>query len=1204
MNTNTFSTRSRASRWARGFWGRCRQVGYGWLGIAVLAAVLWVPEASGQSSPCAQFKLDGVTLNLCQSFVTAPVISTAAPTDAIQMATAVDRSNGYKELSITAIPFGRQSPAEDLPAAQANGAATYRTLLNDYRTQQGGQPKAGPTTTFFGQAVPSLISTANLPVRQITPEPVTITEWVVEAGSRLWIIRALQSQPTGLQALSSPDLSLSSPNVAQPSSSSLAAQTLPQSQSVGQQAVTAAGDLMAPWWWNGETCDYTHYTTNSANPARRTPYALGASYRGVLACGPRPYYDSAPDVIVQFDSGAWGQYEWECVELSMRFMRLAYGIRTYSGNGKDVVWNYTGSELVKIVNGTTGEVPAPGDILSYCNGCVSVGHTSVVSNASVNASGYGTIDVIEQNNSWNGANTLTVSNWVVGRGVTGWLHFPGNGSVSGMVKKSNGDPAVGAQVRLEKWLVDLTTTTDGNGAYFFDNIPAGSASVTATYADGCGSAAGSVTASIVAHQNQPASDIVMADYTGSLSGAVKNTSGQPVVGAQVTFSHCSVTRSATTDSNGAYSFAGLPTGTGKVRATYAPGSCSASGEATANISADENLALPNITLAVPALYDAAFVADVTFPDQAVFAPGQALVKTWRLRNTGCLTWDSSYKLAFVHGDTMGGGDASVPTTPMGQTADLTVNLTAPLNGSHFGYWNLRNPQGVYFGPLVFPQVNVQTPSPYLTLQVDPPAPATTSRVRISAWADSLPNFGAMRLLIDGVPVVQASTPELYYTWNTAGYSAIGHSLVVEAIRRGDQGWSHPERRGLVYMLLGDAGGGGNPNFTPDRPTLVSPPDWDSAISSTLQLCAQGSDANSNALQYQYEISNASGLVSTSGWVTGCFTSPSLNPGTYTWRAKAKDPAGAQSVWSLSQHASLVTGSAGVTRFDAVPVDADQVRLGPCTSLTEPVTLSVRVNTAADGSGRWDLVGELAGACAPANAGPVWNTLPYADGTHRLRLVATSPAGAVMSDTVFTLAPRRPSAPALLSPAINSGSIDTPVYLSSRTLNFRWEAAARALNYRLLVSLTPSPQSDPAPLVNQTLAGDVIAYNVTLNADYATLYWQVVATNASGANVSSIQRLSIDRTQPTCQLQSTPRSANTWQVSWAGLDDSGGIAAFNLRYIDPDTHELLNWLTNLPATVTSTIFTGQPGRSYGFWCQALDLAGNDSDRRRYLPVIRR
>jgi hypothetical protein len=90
--------------------------------------------------------------------------------------------------------------------------------------------------------------------------------------------------------------------------------------------------------------------------------------------------------------------------------------------------------------------------------------------------------------------------------------------------------------------------------------------------------------------------------------------------------------------------------------------------------------------------------------------------------------------------------------------------------------------------------------------------------------------------------------------------------------------------------------------------------------------------------------------------------------------------------------------------------------------------------------------------------------------------------------------------------------------------------------------------------------------------------------------------------PLCNLQSTPINANTWQVNWTGLDDTDQIAAFNLRYRAPGTMEWLNWLQNLPGGVTSAVFTGQAGQNYSFWCQALDQAGNDSDRHIFLPII--
>ena len=64
-----------------------------------------------------------------------------------------------------------------------------------------------------------------------------------------------------------------------------------------------------------------------------------------------------PNRPVQFFPGAWGELEWQCVELSMRFMYVAYGVKPYGANGKDVYANYTtayGGNLVKIAERTPG----------------------------------------------------------------------------------------------------------------------------------------------------------------------------------------------------------------------------------------------------------------------------------------------------------------------------------------------------------------------------------------------------------------------------------------------------------------------------------------------------------------------------------------------------------------------------------------------------------------------------------------------------------------------------------------------------------------------------------------------------------------------------------------------------------------------------------------------------------------------------------
>ncbi|MFC7761306.1 CHAP domain-containing protein [Catellatospora bangladeshensis] len=180
---------------------------------------------------------------------------------------------------------------------------------------------------------------------------------------------------------------------------------------VGQPATAAAP---TPSWWSGD-CNVNNHPGS---------YALGASYNGVKACGTTMNNNER---LVRFFPGAWGEYEWQCVELVMRYLYLVHGIAPYGANGKDVVNNYPGTLLAK-VNNSGSSTPSPGDIVSMSATATNAyGHTAVVTGTSLNGSGTGTITVMEQNSSASGSRSITVTNRVVGGNVTGWLHANSGG---------------------------------------------------------------------------------------------------------------------------------------------------------------------------------------------------------------------------------------------------------------------------------------------------------------------------------------------------------------------------------------------------------------------------------------------------------------------------------------------------------------------------------------------------------------------------------------------------------------------------------------------------------------------------------------------------------------------------------------------------------------------------------------------------------
>lgn len=94
-----------------------------------------------------------------------------------------------------------------------------------------------------------------------------------------------------------------------------------------------------------------------------------------------------------------------------------------------------------------------------------------------------------------------------------------------------------------------------------------------------------------------------------------------------------------------------------------------------------------------------YVGDATIPDGTVVAPGQSIIKTWRIQNTGTCVWMPQYKLVFVSGTFMGTSSVALGTKVRpGTQAQVTVNLTAPATpGSYVGTYQLQDVRGRPFG---------------------------------------------------------------------------------------------------------------------------------------------------------------------------------------------------------------------------------------------------------------------------------------------------------------------------------------------------------------------------------------------------------------------------------------------------------------------------------------------------------------------------
>lgn len=144
----------------------------------------------------------------------------------------------------------------------------------------------------------------------------------------------------------------------------------------------------------------------------------------LTACGPRPDWDAGASLAsVRPYSGAPNYYAgYQCVELSARYLKAKYGVGSVTANGAQVVDNYAkanSSKFTVIGNGTKNNAPRAGDVLSLSGNAKfsDYGHTGVVLSASVDASGNGSIRVVEQNyggaTGAQGYHDYTVKAWVV-----------------------------------------------------------------------------------------------------------------------------------------------------------------------------------------------------------------------------------------------------------------------------------------------------------------------------------------------------------------------------------------------------------------------------------------------------------------------------------------------------------------------------------------------------------------------------------------------------------------------------------------------------------------------------------------------------------------------------------------------------------------------------------------------------------------------
>ena len=118
---------------------------------------------------------------------------------------------------------------------------------------------------------------------------------------------------------------------------------------------------------------------------------------------------------------------------------------------------------------------------------------------------------------------------------------------------------------------------------------------------------------------------------------------------------------------------------------------------------------------------AAFVADVTVPDNTHYEKGEQFTKTWRLKNVGSEPWPENTVARYIGGERMASVDeVQVGAVQPGETVDVSVDMTAPSQDGVF-----KSQWALYVGDKMIPGsdlwVVIQAGTPQ---QAANPAPAT------------------------------------------------------------------------------------------------------------------------------------------------------------------------------------------------------------------------------------------------------------------------------------------------------------------------------------------------------------------------------------------------------------------------------------------------------------------------------------------------
>jgi hypothetical protein len=356
----------------------------------------------------------------------------------------LNQVEGYGIVNIKSVTPG-YSPGIGRPVFDLGGLGEYRQtvwIIESSKTDRA--VSNGSVGIFWNETVPSIQIDTSMPT-ELGNINVRSIEWYVEHNSRLWSFKITWDTKIGNSnewndiannfSIQKQDGAKLADNAIDLGNAFL----LPMEAS-GISGSGAPIDVGTPSWWSGVCDDDNYFPATGIHST-----LIGSAWHGVPACGPVTYRPPYPRHLVHFFTGAWGEFEFECVELVMRFLYQEWGIEPWGGSANTIKNSPPASIDFYINDGT--HVFVPGDILTEENLTQTSGHAVIITGVNLDGNGTGTVSILEQNSSSNGSRSMNVTNWRFDIDawttyrIQGWLHVKAN---HGLTVSISGNVGIGA----------------------------------------------------------------------------------------------------------------------------------------------------------------------------------------------------------------------------------------------------------------------------------------------------------------------------------------------------------------------------------------------------------------------------------------------------------------------------------------------------------------------------------------------------------------------------------------------------------------------------------------------------------------------------------------------------------------------------------------------------------------------------------------